>query len=78
MVENIFGILELLRKRYVNIEIPDQFLDYLKIQEENGHKIIRADNNLAIYDFFNNQQIPQDIISTFLTTDSRFITWFGF
>lgn len=74
----IFEIVELLSGRFLQVEIPENFIAFLQNQEANGHQIRRLDSDETLVKFLRNQGVAPHYFSSFLSPDSRLIPRFDF
>jgi hypothetical protein len=68
------NILNTLRSRYPQVEVPGSVLSFLREQEADGHRIRRADTGELLRDFLVRIGVHEDIVSRFLDQDSRLVS----
>ncbi len=64
-------LIERLGRRFPRANWPEVFVNYLRDQEENGHRLCRADIGEPLYPFLKRLGAPRNHIRSFLTPESR-------
>lgn len=67
-------VIQLILKRFPQVELPDEFMEFLYSQEGTNHLLYRIASGEPLVEFFCNEEVPPHYFSSYLTLDSRLKT----
>jgi hypothetical protein len=70
---SIYKVLELILDRFPQVDLPEEFISFLRLQDANNHQLHRIDGGQTLAAFLNSEGVPQHYFSPFLSSDSRLL-----